>query len=105
MVARGYKILSEKYYVATGLKHDSSQLRNRSHQLKKKYEFWKGLQKETGLGRNPGGTVFAPNWWWEQHTKGRLDLRKLQNGAPEYLDQLEEMFHDVVVDGSTSFIP
>nr|TKV94380.1 hypothetical protein SEVIR_9G290600v2 [Setaria viridis] len=71
MSTRGLKIIQDKYYMATGLKHDLSQFRNRRDQLKRK----------------------------------RPDLRKLQHGAPEYLDQLEEMFHETAVDGSTAYIP
>ncbi|RCV15107.1 hypothetical protein SETIT_3G031900v2 [Setaria italica] len=37
--------------------------------------------------------------------QGKTECKKLKYGPPEYLDQLEEMFHDVVVDGSTSFMP
>ncbi|XP_012699052.1 uncharacterized protein LOC105913742 [Setaria italica] len=44
-------------------------------------------KKESALGKASNGTVIAPDWWWDQNTK------------------LEEIFHEVVVDGSTSFIP
>nr|XP_034589475.1 uncharacterized protein LOC117851709 [Setaria viridis] len=104
MSVRGYKIIAEKYFMVTGLRHDKSQLRHRIYQLKSLYAFWKELQKQSDLGRKADGTVFAPKWWWEQDTKGKPHCAKLQVGAPDYLDQLEEMFHDVAVDGSTSFV-
>nr|TKV97015.1 hypothetical protein SEVIR_9G468200v2 [Setaria viridis] len=61
---------------------------------------------ESGLGRASNGTVTAPDWWWEKNTKGsKSECKKFKYGVPEYMDQLEEIFHEVVVDGSTSFIP
>jgi hypothetical protein len=37
--------------------------------------------------------------------QGEPELKKLQNGPPEYLPQLEEMFRVTAVDGSSSCIP
>lgn len=37
--------------------------------------------------------------------QNKPEYKKLQHGAPEYLDQLEEVFKDAVVDGTTSYIP
>jgi hypothetical protein len=36
--------------------------------------------------------------------QGKPECKKLRYGAPKYLDQMEEMFQDVIVDGSTSYI-
>ncbi|CAN6203603.1 unnamed protein product [Urochloa humidicola] len=106
MKPRGYKELAEKYYISTGLKHDKGQFRNRKDQLRVLYCFWVDLQKETGLGLHPDGTVNAPAWWWEKNTKGKpSELKKLRHGAPEYLDEMEIMFQDIIVDGSASYIP
>ncbi|CAN6209881.1 unnamed protein product [Urochloa humidicola] len=33
------------------------------------------------------------------------ELKKLRHGAPEYLDEMEIMFQDIIVDGSASYIP
>ncbi|XP_012704638.1 uncharacterized protein LOC105915206 [Setaria italica] len=105
MSGRGYKIIVDKYSMVTGLKHDKMQLRNRINQLKIMYGFWKELQKQSGFGRKADGTVSALEWWWKDNTKERFsECKKLQYGAPEYIDQLEEIFYDVVVDGFTSYL-
>nr|XP_034571044.1 uncharacterized protein LOC117835839 [Setaria viridis] len=105
MSGRGYKIIIDKYSMVTGLKHDKMQLRNRINQLKIMYGFWKELQKQSGFGRKADGTVSALEWWWKDNTKERFsECKKLQYGAPEYIDQLEEIFYDVVVDGFTSYL-
>jgi hypothetical protein len=33
------------------------------------------------------------------------EWKKLKYGSPDYIDELEEMFQDIVVDGSSSYIP
>nr|XP_034592111.1 uncharacterized protein LOC117853942 [Setaria viridis] len=105
MSTRGFKIVVDKFSKITGLKHDKGQLRNRINQLKILYGFWKKLQTRSGLGRRADGTVTASDWWWKQNTKGKFrECKKLQFGTPAYMDHLEEMFHDVMVDGSTSFL-
>ncbi|CAL5069941.1 unnamed protein product [Urochloa decumbens] len=101
----GYNDLAEKFYVSTGLRHDKDQLRNRKDQLKALYQFWCRLQKDTGLGRNPDGSIAASKTWWKDNTKGKPEWRRLQFGDPEYLDCMHLMFKDVVVDGSTSYVP
>lgn len=69
MSARGYKIIEEKYYLKTGLKHDRRQLRNRLSGLKTLYYFWKALWTNSGLGRDADGNVTASDQWWEDNTK------------------------------------
>ncbi|RLM58300.1 U3 small nucleolar RNA-associated protein 25-like isoform X2 [Panicum miliaceum] len=82
----GYKIIPDQYLARTGLKHSRKQLRNILSQMKQLYTFWLFLQAQSGLGRHPNETVLAPSWWWKRYA------------------QMEEMFQDVIVDGSTSFI-
>jgi hypothetical protein len=40
MTSRGYKTISEKFYLNTGLRHSRTQLKNRWDQLKGLYSFW-----------------------------------------------------------------
>nr|XP_034584866.1 uncharacterized protein LOC117847709 isoform X2 [Setaria viridis]TKW28005.1 hypothetical protein SEVIR_3G295666v2 [Setaria viridis] len=44
MSTRGLKIIQEKYYMATGLKHDFQQFRNIRDQLKRLYTFGKAYR-------------------------------------------------------------
>jgi hypothetical protein len=54
MTTRGYHVITEKYYLRTGLRHSKTQLKNRWDQLKGLYSFWLWLNKQTGLGRANG---------------------------------------------------
>nr|XP_034594382.1 uncharacterized protein LOC117856066 [Setaria viridis] len=66
----------------------------------------KGLADRKWLGKGFKWCCTAPDWWWEKNTKvPKSECKKFRYGVPEYMDQLEEIFHEVVVDGSTSFIP
>ncbi|CAL4994125.1 unnamed protein product [Urochloa decumbens] len=68
------------------------------------YSFWLSINKETGLGRHRG-TVVANDAWWEKNTKGHGEWKKLRFGPPENLNELELMFQNIAVDGSSSCIP
>ncbi|PUZ61601.1 hypothetical protein GQ55_4G289200 [Panicum hallii var. hallii] len=72
MTGRGFKIIVEKFYLSTGLRHNRIQLKNRWGQLKGLYNFWLWwlwCNKQTGLGR--ARTVVADEEWWKKHTKPR----------------------------------
>ncbi|XP_066361103.1 uncharacterized protein [Miscanthus floridulus] len=101
MSARGYKEIINKYYCATNLRYDRKQISNRIRQLK---AYLRDLQNDTALGRKPDGTIDATQQWWDDHTEGHSEWKKLRWGWPEYLDQLEQIFHGVAVNGSTSFV-
>ncbi|CAO2176459.1 unnamed protein product [Urochloa humidicola] len=69
-------------------------------------KFWCEIQKYTGLGRHSDGSVAASHAWWKKKLEGKpAEFRKLEFGNPEYLDLMKIMFKDVVVDGSTSYVP
>lgn len=59
MSARGYKVIINKYYFATHLRHDKKQISNRIRQLKQYWNFIKNLQNNTGLGHKEDGTIDA----------------------------------------------
>ncbi|KAL5197518.1 hypothetical protein ABZP36_001030 [Zizania latifolia] len=101
---RGFKNIAKKYYISVGLRHSTKQLRNRWSQLKGLYQFWLWLNKQTGFGR-ANGTVVADEQFWKDNTKGKSEWKKLRNAPPENLGQLEQMFDQVAVDGSSSCIP
>jgi hypothetical protein len=63
MTTRGYHVITERYYLRTGLRHSKTQLKNRWDQLKGLYSFWLWLNKQTGLGR-ANGTVVADEAFW-----------------------------------------
>ncbi|KAK3160707.1 hypothetical protein QOZ80_1BG0063290 [Eleusine coracana subsp. coracana] len=101
-----YPIIAEKYYAKTGLRHDTGQICNRLSQLKGIYAFIKKIRTMTGLSRRHDGWPNASAGWWAKETKGySSEIKKLKSGPPPYADLLHDMFHDVVVDGSTSYVP
>ncbi|XP_072148064.1 uncharacterized protein [Setaria viridis] len=60
-------------------------------------EDWVDVDDEDGAPQNVE-TIFPTS-------KGKFsECKKFRYGVPHYIDHLEEMFRDVVVDGSTSFV-
>ncbi|PVH32247.1 hypothetical protein PAHAL_9G353500 [Panicum hallii] len=103
MTSRGYKNLLMRYHSSTGLQHRRKQLRNRWDQLKGLYQFWKYINLRSGFGRSYNSVV-ADDQFWKDHTKNKSKWKKLRHGPPENLDQLEQIFQHVAVDGSSSSI-
>lgn len=69
MSNRGYKIIAQNFFEKSGLWHSTKQFKNRWTQCKTMYTFHVWSQAETGLGRNPDGTISAPDSWWKKHTE------------------------------------
>jgi len=65
----GMREVIARYYVATNLVHDRTQIGNRIRQLKGYWQFIQRLRNDTGLGRRYDGTVDATEKWWEDNTK------------------------------------
>ncbi|CAL4909936.1 unnamed protein product [Urochloa decumbens] len=105
MSAEGYRAVIQGLKDRRRLVHDRDQVRNQLRTLKKVYSFWCYLEKHTGLGRKPDGSVDAESDWWKTHTEKQPYLKKLQFGPPSNLDLLQLLFSDVVVDGSSAFVP
>lgn len=105
MSTRGYNIIKEEFFSKSGLRHDRKQFKNRWTQCKNMYSFWLFLNSQSGLGRRTYGTIVASESFWKIHTEKCTECRKFQYGVPTYMDHLAEMFHGIVVDGSSSCIP
>jgi hypothetical protein len=69
MSGEGYKAVIQGLRDRRGLVHERDQVRNQLRTLKKVYNFWCYLEKHTGLGRKPDGTVDAESNWWKTHTE------------------------------------
>jgi hypothetical protein len=68
----GYKIIAQKFLEKYGLWRSTKQLKNKWPQCKTLYAFHVWSQGETSLGRNPDGTIFAPDNWWKKTYRGRV---------------------------------
>ncbi|XP_039786429.1 uncharacterized protein LOC120652624 isoform X2 [Panicum virgatum] len=100
----GWREVTERFYAATDLVHDNEQFGNRVRQLKALWGFIQNLRnKFTGLGRREDGSVVASDAWWAENTKGHPEWKKLKDGWPEYLPELDRMFLGVAVDGSSAY--
>jgi len=69
MTTRGYNEIRKKYYHITNLWHDTKCMKNRVKNCKTMYQFWLKLNKNTGLGQKPDGTIDASPEWWTNNTK------------------------------------
>ncbi|CAN6298879.1 unnamed protein product [Urochloa humidicola] len=105
MSRRGWKDVQRRYYAATGLMHDTEQFGSRHRQLKKLWFFIQRCRNDTGLGRNANGTILASNEWWDANTAGHPEWKRLKDGWPSYMEELDTMFLGVMVTGGTSFDP
>lgn len=105
MTKKGLDEVLTQFRATTNLVHDKEQLGSRYGQLKSLYGFIKKLKTQSCLGRREDGSVIATEDWWENNTKGHPEWKKLKNGWPDYLEDLEHMFHGVAVDGSTAYVP
>ncbi|CAA0805973.1 Unknown protein [Striga hermonthica] len=101
-----YKVIAQKYFEKTKLRHEPKQFKNRFSQCKTMYQWLKWADGETGLGRRENGAIIADDEWWDKHTKKKYsECKKFKRFMPTYLDQLAEMFHGTTVDGRSSCIP
>jgi hypothetical protein len=64
-----YNSIIKKIKEATGLLHDRTQMKTRIGQLRGLYNFWVMLQKHTGGGRKPDGSIDADSDFWKDHTE------------------------------------
>lgn len=64
-----YKELQSRYQAAFNLLHDKKQLSGKISSLKNMYQFITKLETDSGLGRNPDGSVNCDEQWWEDNTK------------------------------------
>ncbi|RLN17406.1 uncharacterized protein C2845_PM02G19650 [Panicum miliaceum] len=70
-----------------------------------KFEERKGYVALNDSLRTDGMPLDAYDAWWKKHIKGHGEWRKLCNGPPENLAELQIMFQNIAVDGSSSCIP
>jgi hypothetical protein len=69
MSKAGWKEISERFYAATDLLHDSEQFGSRYRGLKKVWRFIdEKLRKGSGLGRREDQSVLASDAWWTDKT-------------------------------------
>jgi hypothetical protein len=69
MNTAGYNSIIKNFKEATGLLHDRTQMKTRIGQLRGLYNFWVMLQKHTGGGRKPDGSIDADSDFWKYHTE------------------------------------
>jgi hypothetical protein len=69
MSKAGWKEISERFYAAIDLLHDSEQFGSRCRGLKKVWSFIdEKLRKGSGLGRREDQSVLTSDAWWMDKT-------------------------------------
>nr|CAH66340.1 OSIGBa0097I24.8 [Oryza sativa] len=92
MSKAGWKEIRKGFYATTDLVHDNEQFGFRYRGLKNMWTFILRLRTDTGLGRRPDGTMVASDKWWDDNTKDHPEFRKLKNGMPDYLEEMDRIF-------------
>ncbi|KAL6838378.1 hypothetical protein ACP4OV_031784 [Aristida adscensionis] len=105
MTPRGWKEVQKKFREKAGLYHEIRQFKNRWTQCRILWSFHDMTLKNTGLGRNPNGTLIADDDWWNKHTKKKPECKKFRKFIPAYINFLKEMYQGWTVDGHSSCIP
>ncbi|RCV17929.1 hypothetical protein SETIT_3G259900v2 [Setaria italica] len=103
MNSRGYKEIARKFKERINLNHAPKQFRNRWTTCKKLYEFHKFAMSQSGLGRKANGAILADEEWWKTNIKSS-ECMIFSRYMPHYIDDLQEMYQKVVVDGSSSTV-
>ncbi|XP_021311773.1 uncharacterized protein LOC8070436 [Sorghum bicolor] len=105
MSVAGWRDIKHRYFLATGLVHEKDQFTSKLQDLKAEWRICKALRKASGLGGS-GNTIEADDAWWEREMKGKKALMKIRDqGMPDYIGQLDDIFEGWTVDGSTAYRP
>lgn len=100
----GWKEVTDKYCMFSGLRHTRDQFSSRMRQLRQEWAFCNKLRSGSGLGRLADGTVYAIDDWREKETQKNPALKKFRTSLPIYLDEMDQIFDSMAVDGSTAFV-
>ncbi|KAL6896801.1 hypothetical protein ACP4OV_007373 [Aristida adscensionis] len=105
MSKTGWRDVCDRYFAATGLRHTVEQFSSRLRQLKKLWRFIDDICKGSGLGNGASGGVTATDEWWAEKTQNLPEeYKRLREGFPPYMEELDRMFQTTVADGSSSFV-
>ncbi|XP_062074957.1 L10-interacting MYB domain-containing protein-like [Humulus lupulus] len=103
----GWKIIIEKFNLATKRNYDRKQMKNHWDNVKKEWQLWDSLLRgETGLGWDiQRQTVDAPDEWWDAKLRKYLDAAKFRVRGLEHSFKLDELYRDVTATGARAWAP
>ncbi|KAK1293916.1 hypothetical protein QJS10_CPA16g00820 [Acorus calamus] len=79
----GYENLIRKFAQRTGISYERDQFKNHWDSMRKDWQTWKALQKETGLGwSEEKGTYEMSNDWWISFAQEEINEPE-EEGTPQ----------------------
>ncbi|XP_028768148.1 L10-interacting MYB domain-containing protein-like [Neltuma alba] len=98
--------LEDNFTAKTGRAYTKIQLKNKFDSLRKEWQLWDRLLRETGLGWDAEkNTVSAPDDWWERKIVEVLGYEKFRERGLQFRAELTQLFGSVAATGPQSWAP
>lgn len=102
----GYANVIAKFKERTEKTYTKLQFKNKWDKMKKDYNYWKQLGRETGCGWDPNKKLYvAPDWWWKKINEKFKGIAKFKDKALQNEDELSVMFEDLRNTGDDHWAP
>ncbi|XP_028801891.1 uncharacterized protein LOC114757062 [Neltuma alba] len=98
--------LVDSFTAKTGRVYTRIQLKNKYDTLRKEWQLWDRLLRETGLGWDAErNTVSAPDEWWEKKIVEVPGYEKFRERGLQFQAELTQLFGSVAATGPQSWAP
>ncbi|XP_028753575.1 uncharacterized protein LOC114713154 [Neltuma alba] len=98
--------IEENFTAKTGRVYTRIQLKNKYDTLRKEWQLWDRLLRETGLGWDAErNTVSAPDDWWEKKIVEVPGYEKFRERGLQFRAELTQLFGSVAATGPQSWAP
>ncbi|XP_028754258.1 L10-interacting MYB domain-containing protein-like [Neltuma alba] len=98
--------IEENFTAKTGRVYTRIQLKNKYDTLRKEWQLWDRLLRETGLGWDAErNTVSTPDDWWEKKIVEVPGYEKFRERGLQFRAELTQLFGSVAATGPQSWAP